>query len=644
MLPLHQFEQKTKPVSILDSCQYYVDIVGEQFELLISQAFVDECPVEYLPVLMPMTHFYIVGSTVYVEFIEKRYDFPKRYADIFWYTLRAGRSFSKFQRVYNALKQYGCTADCMDVFVRPAKRHENGQWKLFFSHMELLLDETSPIVHLLFIGSSSEDTCLAGRTGELLMDYLSQAGYSGSIVMYDPFEIRRQFQYRGFKVWTFNEYYKYDDLVKRNPDGHLYTHVFDDVWVPMLSSLPEDIAYTSYRVLSIPEGESRFAYKVVDGVLIFQGGLKRHKDFPGGIGGGMIFRRGNRVSVYGTSMSYGHYCEDVVYDVLGSKFELKLLPCELSHGRLSYDPNYNILKQHPCAKISVKYYDEKLPAHAQNGRPLEQAYYAGREKRLLFGVKDVVFSYRGCANGCEVCARESLFVSRFVSFSDIPVQTIIRGMITRACGRYCRSGAGAHVNGLMGLLLTAAKNSADVSAFYDIAEKKGYSASSIMRVLELCQRNKRVGVEKVSGDEQFNTVLPSSSGKVRYFNAARSRYKDVDGRIYTCSGELLPVAVSGYRLVYMKSYRRHVKYVRYRDPWLKDIVQEFSDVLGGVSPVYYNSVARLKGSMTLSTNSSADLVYVLVSMYRGGKIVYRNSRYVVYTNKVWVYNQVGDRT
>jgi hypothetical protein len=283
----------------IDRLQYDVSHLPDYMRLIMRERK-ENVDVKWYPLYMLVTRFVEQGSDLVIVFQDINIRVPVAYANAFWYVYKSTRTRERFFRAYNAALQYNIECDYRKKFKDKKVRNEDGQMKLFLSHLELLLDEQDPEVHILFIGSNSEERCIGGRTSEVLIDYLSKAGYCGSITLYDPFEIRREYVYGGFIVRAFDEKYVYDDTVQRNADGCLYTHVFDDVWVPMISALPTPVAYSKIRVVDIPMGESRFAYKVVDDVLVFKAGLAQHKDFPGGVGGGLIRRVGNRVFVYGS--------------------------------------------------------------------------------------------------------------------------------------------------------------------------------------------------------------------------------------------------------------------------------------------------------------------------------------------------------
>jgi hypothetical protein len=377
-------------------------------------------------------------------------------------------------------------------------------------------------LNILVVGSSSEGILNAGKTYEVLIDYLSILGYVGVMEMYDPHEKSQEIRSGGFVVRTYGWPYDWR-APKKTLCGKEFNIVLDDAWIPTMSSLPCELpAFSKIVKGTVPVGTSKFAYKVVDNTLIFKAGLKNHKDFSGGIAGGVIERIGDNYVVSGSSMSYGHYHKNVIRRLFVGK-KLEIIDDNIRLGRLTYDPDYNIVRHYPKARVSVKYYGEEVPV--VRGRVRDQLYYRGKEKRMLFGVPELCKAKNyGC--GCVLCVRMGAIMNSIISYSNVSAYEAVQSMLTRIVGSSCISVSGQKFNSVLCGWLSAARANGDYYvAREDLIRKYKASEKMADRAYQYLYETGKIDVSsggiKVRGKEF--TVLDMTDA-TKFWNKDRSKY------------------------------------------------------------------------------------------------------------------------
>jgi hypothetical protein len=578
--------------------------------------------------LMAGTYFSVKKRYVYMYTDTEVFHVEKGAMEMAWTVFANGINFEQLLLQYNVGLRYNVDT-CWSHWFEPSKpEYDNGQKKLFFSHIEMMFETNNPEVRILFIGSGSEDTCLSGRTCETFIDYLSDAGYYGTITMYDPHEVNRSFKYKDFKVESRQEYYIYDRALRFDMDGRYFTHVYDDVWTPMITKLPEDLPIEE-ATMRIPLGESKFCYSYDDGKSNLVAGFKAHKEYPQGIAGGTVIASPDRLIFSGTSMTHGHYHEGVInqiLDIVGDTRKRTFIPFDGGHGRKSYDPEYNICVQHPKARISVKYYGEDVPV--MPGRIVGQVYYSGKERRMFFRAPEIKGSrYNGCAKGCAVCKKYNAIFNGFVVHTgDVAFkENLIRGMLARTCGRHCLSGSQSETMNLQSIVLTAAQNNTDYARLVEVVVGKGFRVSQLERAVKVLYKAGKVYTKRISNSVEYNNPVGCSDG-MRYYDSTYAYYK-LEGVLYLNTGEKIPICPSGLMITTGRPYEKLPELCLYEDFYIKDIMKKLGGAIGEVIPSRYSQ----KGKYVMGPNHGHDINYCPHAEYRHGIILYKNTRYTVYT-------------
>lgn len=423
-----------------DDYKYLIDSVEKDGHGIMVPALVSYCPISE-------------GDGV-ISFNFSNKDITARINEVdkFCFAYRRGMSSAQF------LSAYDCAGIAMDDYtfwesVVEDRPEENGQSKILISTLLPLL-KSEPELHLLVIGSSTENTMNAGRSYDMLIDYLTTAGYKGSMYLIDPYERETEFTYGNFVVKCSRRKYDYNGKSLLSPTGHEFTHVYDDVWVPTLTAdYHDDIEYDSINI-QLVDGTSKFAYRIDNGTLVLKNNLRKHKDLIGALGGGYMMKRDKWITISGTSTGVGPYRRDYVSAAL-SEYKVDFVPITYMRGRLTYDPNANLFKQYPKARISTKFFGEDYE-RPETSVIMEQTWYRGLERRLITNMPVCMPDARvGC--GCEHCLRYDLIISNFNVHSKVQRDTIVRGMLTRVIQDKCISTSGATFNNVCGRWVTAAR-------------------------------------------------------------------------------------------------------------------------------------------------------------------------------------------
>jgi hypothetical protein len=182
------------------------------------------------------------------------------------------------------------------------------------------------------------------------------------MVLYDPYEISRALNYDTssgtFHVDFIASKYDYNKKLKAY-DGSEFTHILDDAWIPTITKIPVKINL-SYKVkINLVDGSSKFAYTVDDEnkVVEIVNGLNNHSDLLNAVGGGLISKVGSYVRIFGSSTRVGHYDSVFIKHALGKHFSV-VIDDNLKFGKYALDPDENLFRFYPQARISCKYFGE----------------------------------------------------------------------------------------------------------------------------------------------------------------------------------------------------------------------------------------------------------------------------------------------
>jgi hypothetical protein len=363
----------------------------------------------FIGVLLDYAPFVYTKDSVIFQFNDCEITVERDCVSYFCYFFKIGKSMAFNNRLFmESIDAYGGDYDFLSS-ERCDTKHEDGQNKICISTLFPLI-YSGPEVHILVIGSSSEDkdgssNPRSGKTYEMLVEFLPRMGYRGAIYLFDPYETDRDFytdQDKSFHVVSRRERYDYNRKYYSD-NGVEFTHVFDDVWVPMITRYHDPIdpmKIKKYDVRLDDGGRSKFAYSYDEEkqVVLFKNGLKNHKDLPNAIGGGHMYKQGQNILIYYSSNRVGHYDKHIVMNAL---YNYKVtIQDDLKFGRKNFDPDNSIFCNYKSAIISCKYFGESIPVR---GVVWDQPFYTGIEKRFIYNMDERLgfINWYGC--GCIKC-------------------------------------------------------------------------------------------------------------------------------------------------------------------------------------------------------------------------------------------------
>jgi hypothetical protein len=468
------------------------EFLGKEYDLLVDQVEKGE------GILVPLLALYCpISDEDEIRFCcaDRVICCPVSTVNKFWFVYRKGMSHNKLVNSF-AMANFSAGDYSFWEACEEESHNESGQSKLIVSALYPLLGDCQR-VNILYIGSASENTTYAGRTCDVLIDFLGNTGRTGSIVMYDPFERTLDFEYSGFQVSMRGRKYDYDNPDPVSCNGERFTHVYDDVWVPTFTTpFHDDFVYDQVRT-SLVEGTSKFAYRVVGSkvkTLFLKAGLMNHKELEGGIAGGTLEKHGPDIIVSGSSTRLGPYREEYVAAALKG-YNVTFVKRGYKRGRLTFDPGSNLFKAYPDARISTKYYGEDLPLESYQVR--DQLFYDGHEQRIIVNCpKFLPSGYYGC--GCKCCVEIDTLVTNFVTYNRTCASDYLLAMLGTIVDDRCLRTRGVKFSRVAGYWITAARLYGEYEATISaIVKKYNVTFDYAERAFRYNQKMGRVGIRGI---------------------------------------------------------------------------------------------------------------------------------------------------
>eukprot|EP00486_Rosalina_sp_Unknown_P012944 CAMPEP_0201583388 /NCGR_PEP_ID=MMETSP0190_2-20130828/97929_1 /ASSEMBLY_ACC=CAM_ASM_000263 /TAXON_ID=37353 /ORGANISM="Rosalina sp." /LENGTH=529 /DNA_ID=CAMNT_0048025185 /DNA_START=354 /DNA_END=1943 /DNA_ORIENTATION=+ len=501
-------------------------------------------------------------------------------------------------------------------------RRENGQAKIALGTLFPLVDSPRDL-SIGVIGYASSGTISTGRTYTALCNMLTELGYRGDMLMYDPVGKNSTYKVGNFEVITRASAFKYRNakaFPKRN--GKHRTQIYDDVWTKGMAGTvkKEMLDYDVIETLNkCPEGQVKFAYRIRNRknkrkVLQVKYGMKNHRDFKGALGGGIVQNNSTVVVLLNSSMSLGYHVS-VVNDIFKDvPFENRVKKV----GRLSYDPNYSIVRNNPYSRISVKYFDEPIPEGVNSGYVYDQAFYHGMERRMFFNCGKYETRQQEISRcGCEVCNQIQYLSSHIKSYSGANVREVILRYMSHMSTDRCLRIPGVLSTNVVSLLNSAAHLNSEVPETRNVILSKYPQLSEdayhrIENMMIRCGKLVKLGkCEDVLTKYNFPRVRRYGD-EVRYYDVSGTYYIIMrNGRYirYTSSGTIAPLKAT------VATYSRPGN--QGGEEYIRKLLNRNSSLFGYVYPDYYNVPASGVGMLTVFEPSS---LYVAKIKYKDSDI------------------------
>jgi len=384
-----------------------------------------------------------------------------------------------------------------ELYERPLSKcnHESGQSKILCGLIETCYSLPPQDLTILVIGSSSENNVVSGLGYDSFFLFMSTAGYSGTVHMYDPHDINNEYWLGRFHIFRFKAYFEY------LPRTYLInekcpTIIWDDAYKPSTNTVFPIASDCLIGKLAtpVPEGLSKFVLKKDGKIIQMYSGLREHREISGGYSGGYIYADSLTRSFhcFGTSQTYGAYA---VSDVK------KCLPDAHCSGALSpfshrlLDPDQTLVKFHEQARITMKFFGEELlPGY----RIFRQPFYKGVELRAMYNCP--VSSHDLNITRCFECA---YIDSAVISIDGYSHRNTFRNLIDSVVGKMCYRNPGVK---FAQLLLYITNYAVRCYSYHDTVEaicaRFEYDENAVHRAIRYLIRLNRVELATIDAPHE----------------------------------------------------------------------------------------------------------------------------------------------
>jgi len=365
----------------------------------------------YFPVWIAAGYDYTVNELeVDVTVADKHYSAEKYMVDVFFAIYDKEKTID-FITLYEMAYDNDMEVKFSFEHYLHKAEHASGQAKILASALDAFVD-CDREVHCLVVGSSNKDFVMGGKSYLVLIDMLSNLGYYGSFILFDPLEPKNySTKIRNFDVTFFAKRYDYTRL-----DVNI-THVLDDSFDFVRDT--RAIRKLKINKYEMYEGSHQFVVIQDKGEYQFRT-VNEHKDVKEACGGGSYVKDGEEIRIYGTSMRHGPYSP--------SWFENKRFHIEKPTRASVKDKNKKLNTLYPKARIVLKGLDQTYI-----GTQVKQKYYEGSEYREYIRVP-----LPPATTGCDVCHHIRYLSKNIRPYTSVDVESEVTMAYASIMGKMCK--------------------------------------------------------------------------------------------------------------------------------------------------------------------------------------------------------------
>jgi len=381
---------------------------------------------------------------------------------------------------------------------------ETGQAKILSGVLDSLVN-CEKYVSALIIGSSNDSYVIGGKTYIVVAEYLTSLGYEGVFYLYDPLEpTETRFEIGNFKFSVYNKKYDYNIL-------HVgVTHVWDDSFHFVEDEREKDKTIRITRFTGFKEGVHQFVVVGSNGVYEMKT-VNEHKDVKSAIGGGTYEQKGDKVSIFGTSMTHGPYS----VEWFPSNFDIAPPTRASVKGK-----NLRLNKLYPAARIILKGLGQHMI-----GVEVPQRFYSGFEKREYIRIPTPHLT-----GNCALCSHVHYLRHNMRVYSNANLHEEIVRTYSKVIGKLCCSAKYQQKNHLRVAILAQARVQNQVDRAVELIARSTHLDKQTVR--DMMRLLNHAGFIKTIS----KPIIPYKSFVIRVDN---SRYKNADGYLYLVNKGLI---------------------------------------------------------------------------------------------------------